>query len=533
MDLDRLKKAVLCNDNQECLLLEGRFRCATRDCSCTEEKRFDTILDLYAFLFGLLDNVNYIDYETLAWNGDAPIRAKRDALEAKWKAHLRLADHSYRSRAYCDLEEGTRSLLLAEIADAQSSEELLIALTVFLFVLDGHLESLRTEYQTYLDDEQLPIATLCGDLLYRRDSELLRALQTLECYEPLLDPNYLLLRRKVRSFYVVRSRYSYYQVTHRYAPTPQYDGTNALDLKFGFLPGQFDVSKDYRIHTSGELTGDGLLPFYFSGVNDPEMYYGILLEDFRQLLGEKPHFLILPELSTPPELREELIKVFRTLSPGKAGSADGAPIFFMTGSFHERVGDNLYNLAKVVAGSGKILLEVTKMNRFIFPANPDYKGELARFAQVSGVEQNAYDRREVTFFETKLGRIAFFICVDFINYNVEEVLLDRQVDLIFIMSMTGRPASGKFVRRMQDLAERNGCLVVLCNNLGEPYRGEKPDDKQPRAVVSVPGFKEVFRSKQPVLAITLREIIEVIKPKPKPESEQHPGPEPEPEGPRD
>ncbi len=504
MPLENIKRALLCKHCQECYILRADYFCNIDGCDCTEEKEFETILDLYAFLYRSLDNMNYTDYETLSWRDTDKVEHARVSLDRRWQSHNRHTKSAYRHKMYITLQEDTRAFFMDEIARCASLEDVLIFLVQFLQQLDQHLLHLKNNYMNFHRYE-LPIQSKYGLLIYKRDSELREALKGHPASRSFPDPNYLLLRRKVKHFFVARANYRYYEVRHQYVKTPDFSIENVLDLKLGLLPGMFHAGRDYIFKIDHTLTDEGLLPFYFAGVHHPEQYYSNVMELYRDMLKKQPHIIMLPELFTPPPLREALITEVRAAL--EATREASSPFFLLTGSFHEEQEGHIYNLAHVVASDGEVLLEVSKMNRFIFPRDEQYDDERSYFTKYDGVEKNAYDRRMITLFETSLGRIAFLICVDFINDNIQDILLDRQVDLVFIMAMTSRPGSGKFVRKMQELAERNACIVVLCNNLGSP------DMSASRAVISLPGFKHVYQTDQAMLVVTLNEVIqEITKP---------------------
>lgn len=501
MPLENIKRAILCKHCQACHILQADYYCTVDGCDCTQEKEFGTILDLYAFLYRSLDNMNYTDYETLSWKDTDKMEHAQNRLKRRWQSHNRHSKTSYRHKKYIALQEDTRIFFKDELAQTPSLEDLLIFLVQFLQVLDRQLLHLKNHYMIHYPHE-VPIRSTYGMLIYKRDSELREALKIHEESRSFPDPNYLLLRQKVKHFFVARASYPYYQVRHQSVKVPNFSIEDVLDLKLGLLPGTFHTGRDYIFKIDKTLTEEGLLPFYFAGVHQPDHYYGKVMELFRDMLKKQPHIVMLPELFTPPPLREALIK--EVSAAHETAQEASFPFFLLTGSFHEEQDGHIYNLAHVVAENGQVLLEVSKMNRFIFPRNEQYDDERSYFTKHDGVEKNAYDRRMITLFETFLGRIAFLICVDFINDNIQDILLDRQVDLVFIMAMTSKPASGKFVRKMQELAERNACVVVLCNNLGSP------DPSASRAVISLPGFKNVYQTDQAMLVVTLNEVIHEI-----------------------
>ncbi|TBL70550.1 nitrilase-related carbon-nitrogen hydrolase [Paenibacillus thalictri] len=452
--------------------------------------------------------MNYIDYKTASNRDPEEAHKVYHKLEREWASHLRPHQVLYTTRSYITVDSGTKDFYRELILSSKSLNNLLLRMVSLLQVLDRQLLKIKTDYNLYYKEE-LPIETRYGDLVPVGDSVLLLAIQGHPSYRRPIDPNYLLLSNNVQSFHLAKPSYTFYQVKHRHLNTPTYTPENVLDLKIGFLPGKFDVSFDYQLHTDSELDDDGLRPFYFKGVSDPQRYYSHVMGLFEQLLEHKPDMMMLPELFTPPDLREQLVQRLReSASASDKLGEDRRPFLFLSGSFHENIDDHIFNAAQITSGNGKELSKVYKMNRFILQRSEDFKGELAPFVHHDGVEKNAYDRREITLFESSLGRIAIFICIDFLSSQLEEVLLDRKVDVILVMAMTPNPASGKFTRRMQELAERNGAVVIVCNHFGKPEADTSKVDKEARVVVSLPGFKQVYWDPMESGVCTIRQVIE-------------------------
>jgi len=473
-------------------VLNGEVSCAVPNCECAQPVGLRNIFELYAFLYRLLDNLNYTDYETICGSHPAEAKAALTEVEALWAAHMEAIGNRYRDAMQLQLAEETEALFSDLIESAASSLLLLLRLMSFLRVLDEWLIELREDIVLYRP-ERIPFRTVYGDVIPQRGAALLRALTRHPLYKPPVDPNYLLLSKRVRSFHVTKSSYSYYEVKHVNAKLPiERSIERVLELSVGFLPGKWELSRDYEIVVDERPDERKRLPFRFSGVKSAAAYAAKVTECFGKLLSQTPDIVMLPELFTPPELREEL----RSVAAAEAARRRGMErerrrtSLILTGSFHEERDGKLYNVGEVLGLNGRGLTDVYKMNQFILQADDRLTGELAPFRKVDGVEKNAYDRRELTLLETDLGRIAILICVDFLTSDLKDVLIDRQVDLIFVMSMTPNPAGGKFIRQMQEFAERNGAAVFVCNQLGT---GPDPEGKlEARVVVSLPGFRDVF-----------------------------------------
>ena len=518
MSLKKVAKAFLCSYCTNINVLELRVSCSKEACECGETFEFKTVLDMYANLYFHLDNRNLIDYETLIAENVKRFVTIQKKLENRWEAHKRHSPFLYANRAQWGLKKETYELFRSSLEEAADAAELLITAMGWLLLLDEQLMSLRNDFRTKHIGDVL-ISTVRGPMLYPCSSPIVEYLSEFPNFRLPVDPNYLILRSKVSNFYLVRESYSHYTVSHRYISLPSLRTGDVGGMKLGFVPGKFRVEHDYRYDIDKEPNDDGLLPFSFRGVKNKRTYEQKVKKLFETILKENPDVLLLPELMTPLPLQEELKKKLSQKAEERLGKERHRTAMMMTGSFHTKAVDivgndatptskRIYNYGQVTDDRGDTLFGVYKMNRFILAQNADYNGELSPFQAVDGVERNGYDKREIVVGDTPWGRIAVLICVDFINANLGEVLFDRQVDLIFLMTMTPGPASGKFKRRMEELGERNQAVIVACNHLGKDTL--EPDEREDRIVVYLPGFKGVFTAKEEAAVYKLSDIAEVL-----------------------
>lgn len=500
-------------------VLASSVRCSPEGCTCDRTIDFRTILDWYANLYYHLDNRNLIEFETLVAEDDKRFASVRRRLNNLWKSHVRLLPFLYRSSSQWKLKEETIQLFRQTLEEATNAEHLLLTAMGWLLLLDEALRPLRDELRLRRDGD-FPITTIRGPLVFKCESPFLPYLSGFSSFRLPIDPNYLTLRNKLDSFHLAKERYPYYKVEHRYLPLPSPGAGDPADFAIGFLPGKFRVDRDYRYKIDKEPNDDGMLPFSFAGLRQKRLYETTVRRRFVELLDRNPDVIMLPELMTPLALQQELKELLGRKAADRAVAGERhRTALLLTGSFHVRESDlgedaafsrRIYNYAQVVDGMGETVSAIYKMNRFVLERDPGYEGELAPFRWIDGVETNAYDKREIVLWDTSWGRMAVLICVDFLNADLAEVLLDRQVDLLFLMTMTRNPAGGKFLRRMQEFGERNNAIVVACNHLGVEQVQEWPYRplREHRIVVYLPGFSRVFTASDEAAVYRLGDIAD-------------------------
>lgn len=500
LELARLKRAFMCNKCNQIRVVE--LQACVRECDCVEEQRFASIFDFYANLYFHLDNRNYADYETICneFNNEE-IKNKADSLLFSYLPEEKLATYPVNSSEYLNLIIG---LFKETMGACQTKEDLLLVAVNWLFFLSNKMKDLRKlqHHDSYFRRNIAPIETIRGPLLYRVDSSIKAYLDR---FEAIVDPNYILLRKKVY-FFLVRNEYPYYNVIHKYlsvskrwADIDNYVGS----LTFCYFSYNLSLLKDYEL--SLKDSDDGNLIFSFNNIKSSKKKD--IIREFQTAFANQSefNFIMAPELSTPIDLQTKMIDIIKQKNRKNL-------IFAITGSFHVCEKDinlhpqnpeRIYNYAQVINQDGKNIYDLYKMNRFIIHESEKNKEELPVFVEKSGTERNAYDKRDIVLFDTLLGRIAFLICVDLINFSIDEILIDRQVDVVFVISMTPNPAGGKFIRKMQELSEGCGAVVFLCNNPGSSDIG---DDKL-RGLAHFPLIKKLFKTHEISAVYTLEEML--------------------------
>lgn len=499
-ELAQLKKSFLCKNCNKIRIVQ--LQACVPECDCSEELTFTSVFDFYANLYYHLDNVNYADYETICNEfNDEQIKDKVDNLLFRHLPEGELTAYPVNSSDYLQL---VIKLFKQTVASCQTSNDILLVAVNWLFFLSNTMKELRKlqQHDSYFGRNLAPIPTIRGPLLYRVDSSIKAYL---ERFEAIVDPNYILLRKKVY-FFLVREEYPYYNVTHKYislskrwADIDNYVG----NLSFCFFSYNFSLLNDYVLSLKDSDDGNYIFSFTNIRSNKRSEY----TKKFQTIITDKTeiNFIMAPELSTPIDAQKEMIAVIKRQKRKQL-------IFAITGSFHVCEGDissqpqnleRIYNYAQVVNHEGSTLYDLYKMNRFIIHKSDKNQAELPVFVEKSGTEQNAYDKRDIVLFDTLLGRIAFLICVDLINFSIDEILIDRQVDVVFVISMTPNPAGGKFIRKMQELSEGCGAVVFLCNNPGSAQVG----GENLRGLAHFPLIKKVFKTHETARIYTLEEML--------------------------
>ncbi len=506
MDLERMMRSIFCEGFRNFDLLHNKLSCNDDACTCDKERTFDTILDWYAAHYRALNNVNYIQYHSIVWNEWPHVEAIAQEISEQWNAHVTEYKFPYKRKLNWGMQSSTIELLKRILAKSVDAKDLLIRHMRVLLELDKYLRDLKEDmsvsYRTLF-----PIQTRYGKLIYRAESVIMKKLQTLEAFTAPVDPNYLLLNKRISSFQLVDLEYDYYTVAYKSLSFSQIHIEDVNDFKLAFIPGKFNLSSDYTV-ISEPQTDDNLIPFFIQKYADIDKYEAKVESLFSAALEASPDLIMMPELFTSPDLRSKLIAQIAERSLEDLRNPNNYKLsLFLTGSFHEEVSGVLHNRAWISDGEGKVKSEVYKMNRFILPKLEDYQGQLEAFRQHPGVEKISYNNREIGLFNTSLGRMAFFICVDFLNSQIEHILIEHCVDIIFVMAMTPNPSGGKFQRVMHQLGERNNAIVIICNNLGVAAVTADRAGKESRIVVYLPGFKSLYVSSAEMEVLTLGQII--------------------------
>ncbi|MED4400050.1 hypothetical protein ABET41_10810 [Metabacillus fastidiosus] len=497
-------------------ILKEQTQCNQINCVCNENISFSSLLDFYSNLYFHMDNINLVNYETLilfgAFQNNQAIRKEITTL---WNSHLEAEE--YNSNEHLVIKKSSIELITNNLKESITNEDFLIRSMNWLFVLDASLESFRRHLEGSRDPNiNKPFfKTTRGLILFRRKLGLNDYLINDEGLIPPVDPNYLTLRNNIQNFYLAKEKYNYYDVAHlnlTNGTSKRINRENISELKIGFFPGNYKF-EDYRWDFDNNSMTDEIY-FNFLDVENKDAYHKNIKDTLLQMLEENPDIIIFPELFAPKDLQDEIIRTTKVIKREKKRNKQNLNTFLvLPGSFHIKDTSNkIYNSSTIANGSGQEIFSVNKMNKFKIQKGKENIGILDVFQNKDGIEKCAFDKREIRLIETPIARIAIFICVDLLNFNIEEVLIDRHVDLIFVMTMTNRPASGKFLRRMQELGERNHSTIIICNNLGLDTVSTDIEKKGAyRIVVYFPGLKEPYRSNKEFAVLSIKQMIELAQ----------------------
>lgn len=452
-----------------------------------------TILDLYALLYSKLKSLVHI-YEDLLHYGLQGVDGQvRKEITALWEEHSN-------AFPYCREDElvlvrDTVDLIRNDLLAASNSEMLLIKSMNWVFALDKHFKGLKTYFDSQELQDTFPYETPFGDLIFKREAYITNYMRP---YDYWINRNVdiLHLRDKVSNMILVNHEYPTYNVLHQPLKPFRKRGKSE-DIRFAFLPGNTNIGH-YRWTIEDDTQSSKC--FYATGVCD-DYYEELIFPYIEEIFNENPDFIILPELFTPLDcqfrLREAIESNYINYVQRKKVKDYNLQLL-IPGSFHElksniqghslRQGeiDFIYNYSLISHGNGSHCCEVYKMNQYKITRNPKYRGHslLSTFADYDGIEKNSYNRRTITLIESALGRIAILICVDSIINHVRDILIDRHVDIIFIMCNTKNPLNTQFLSAITELGAFDQATILICN---------KPvdDDEDKTGVVALlPGAME-------------------------------------------
>ncbi|WP_078429861.1 nitrilase-related carbon-nitrogen hydrolase [Alkalihalobacterium alkalinitrilicum] len=495
-----------CSDCKLINFAKGEIRCKADSCSCENKKiEHKTILDLYANLYFHLDNINLAEFETIIQDDDGLYQKIHQEIKDAWKHHTR--EYPYDTYDDKDLSVETKQRFEKSLLVSSNLEELLLTIVSWLYILDEHLAGIGDDLDQFRFEMELK--TVRGILIRKKPSIITEYFSENEINPP-VNPNYISLIANVKNFQLVQSKYQYYEVKHqRIYPFELLQGKTIEDISVGFLPGNLTF-EDYKWEVSSEDENYNKA-FVFQEIINAD-YYDHVEKNIEKVLTKKPNFIILPELAAPWELQTKIkIQIEDHFTEIDAKGLPEHLALLISGSFHEKTtlifpheqhkAEKFYNVSSIALGDGSDFYHVCKMNKFKVVKYKGYQGSLAAFRENHGIEKSAFDKREIKIIETPIGRIAILICVDLLNINVEEIITERHVNILFVMTLTQSPSTGKFLRRMQELGERSQTTVIICNNTGSFQNSDK-------IVAYFPGIKEPFTSDQDGEVYTIKEMIE-------------------------
>ena len=497
MDIDNLVDGLFCINCESIDIINNEIKCSKSNCNCSMNSSFNSLLDLFSNICYLIDNTNYVNFhDELKKINHRDLLHQTLEIKQKWDTHISIKPYS--SNEFKFIHTETIFLLKEDLKNQLDKQSLLIRIVLWIRQIDNHLDVLFN----YLERKIIQDAyfnTKRGILLLRLKSKIADYLFDIRKRKPFINPNNFKLNFELKSVYLAKERYNYYpNIRHKnmnFGISEDFINNKIQDLKIGFLSGDFSVDDyDWCIEENNHESKY----FYFKGVNKKENYCEYVENNLKKLLASNPHFIILPELFTPVDLQEKIQKQIEDYYEQKTINEEEINLLMvLPGSFHFEDQTGIYNVSRVINSSGDMVEKIYKNNQFTIYQNENYSGPLEPFKMHNGLEKISLSRRDITIFDTSLGRIAVLICIDFIIDEVANVLEDRLVDIIFVMAMTPNPDGGKFERRFKELAEKNKAVVIIGNNSKESTKN----------LINLPGINKPYIANKPS---EVRAIVELF-----------------------
>jgi len=483
MDINKLVDSLFCNQCVSIDILKGNIQCEYSYCECKANSNFASLLDMFANLCYLVDGSNFKDFNSeLNFIDPREIRRHTMEINQTWNNHI--SEKPYSSNEYKYISSQSLYIIKEDLKTQKNNNSLLLRVVFWIRTLDNYFSILLD----YIDNEiinESHFPTKRGVLLLRLKSKVADYVFNIRKEVPHTDPNRLKLRYFLNNLHLSKKVSADNYIKHRYldfGTSKSFKNNDIEDLKIGFLSGDFTVDDyDWCIEESSNTSK----LFYFNGINNKNEYCEIITKKVKELLESNPHFIILPELFTPVDLQEKIQQEIDDYYFRKTMKDEPVNLLMVfPGSFHSWDHNNTYifNVSRVINSSGELVEMIYKQNQFIIKKDENHTGILESFKKHDGYEKISFTNKDITIFDTSLGRIAILICIDFIIDEIAEVLEDRLVDIIFVMAMTPKPDSGKFKRRFQELSEKNKAVVIIGNN----------GSKAVKNVINLPGINKPY-----------------------------------------
>jgi predicted amidohydrolase len=487
-----LVKSMFCKECEVVHILNNQIECRMQSCDCSQQIPMETIFDLYSNLynFAITNYKIFYSLSLIKENKDI-IHNENNRIENIWQAHYDESPYyDYRSRK---LRGQTTQLILEDLRASSNHKILLFRWMIWLLTLDRSLHDLRMNlslrnlmfHDTYRGRLLVSVGSMLTQYIQQNFEQNQRS------FPP--DSNYTHLRHIIRNFHLVQRSRLYNIQHHQLGYMKEQDPSDVGQLRIGFITGNM-TAEDYIWDV---LEGEQEHSFLFEGIVKAR-YTKQYRRAYQAVLNQKPNLIMLSELISPLEMQNELIASMHKDHQRDPDAISDSDIL-LTGSFHENFEGQDYNYAQI-AVNGTKAADIHKTN--VFKVNPSskLKGNLAKFTTIPGVERISLNRNTINLLETELGRIAVFICIDFITDDIHDLLLKYHVDVILVMAYTQNPAGGKFEREVHRLGERIHATVIICNNAGS--RGE-----QARIVTYFPGLKLPYVSSRYVKVLSIHEMF--------------------------
>lgn len=460
---DRLKESLFCNNLRFVRFRYLQSTCCVEDCTCSLKKKFDSLFDLYAYLYFYFDNShNLTDYYSIAQHEPDFYELSKNTRKQLRESFKDKVNEIYDSYSlYTRFDDGTLlNLITEDILLTKETNELILHVFNWIIVIDEFIGELLQETPR-MRMTKFPLHTRFGVLI-------LKTTYSLGDYvgdkknDQLVNTDYMNLKNQMTSVCLTNNKLDvvYHELPRSYFTKFQELSSNMGGIKISFVTGIMKSLDQYHY----EITK-------FEGEEINFEMKGILYENYESEMSEiidaaihyKPDLLILPELSATVDFQNRIINQIINCNINTV---------VIPGSFHtygrlcknENINDDYnYNYSKVFFGKSNNCADVYKMNPFRIIGESKLRGELEVFNNAIGIEKVDYYKR-LNILETPIGKISFLICVDLLIDQVENELVNNDVKIVFVMAMTQNPLGGQFSERMKRLGRKNNICVFICNN---------------------------------------------------------------------
>ena len=131
------------------------------------------------------------------------------------------------------------------------------------------------------------------------------------------------------------------------------------------------------------------------------------------------------------------------------------------------MGGRWENRTEIFDGYGQVLVTQSKINPYRIEAS-DLKGMEQKDRDLLGIsEKGGYEKidpgTEIVIVETDLGRMAFPICLDFIDDKIVSILKETWANLIFVPAMSPTGLS-RFKDTSKVLGQSHSAIVLVTNS---------------------------------------------------------------------
>jgi len=497
-----MKRTLFCSNVNKLLFIEGSKRCSVENCRCDETIVIDDLFELYAHLYSLMDGnniISYLDY----YKRDPDFRNSDKAIfemeSKKWGEHIEV--HPYDTIYSTKIDNELIPLLKSQFEDVTHAKQFLIYTFAWIRIIDNHVGKLIDKNkQRRLD--KFPIETKKGLLLINRRGGISAYVQE-KTKKYLTDPNYYSLRKQIDSVFLIPYKDLTYEVNYLRLSLDKWRKwveflENVGELKVAFVPGNITSFQEYSwvIEDGG---ADRKL-FTINGVKS-KMHNENIVKQLDLALENSSNIIIFPELSVSLEMQKTIIE--------KAKLSEEMPLVF-PGSFHETstkifkdFEDEYCNYNYSLIHFGDNPTSIFKMNKFEFPPSNKFVDELLDFQNSTGIENISCLKRTLTLVDTPFGLLAILICIDYLIPEIQEILVNYNVSIVVVMSLTGNPSGSHFYEAMSRLGKINSTTTLLCNNPAGLYLGNHTET----VVAYFPRRGKLFTSDQHVVIEKIENMI--------------------------